>query len=67
MWRVVVVLNTHTKFWGNMFSIFTHVMLRDTRSEPGLPVIGLLFCRSHFIMIRFGSLERDYSLSKGGP
>ena len=28
-------------------------------------LIGLLFWRSHFIMIRFSSVERDYSLSKG--
>ena len=32
---------------------------------PNLCLVGLLFWRSHFIMIRFGSLERDYSLSKG--
>ena len=28
-------------------------------------LVGLLFWQSHFIMIRFVSLERDYSLSKG--
>ena len=28
-------------------------------------LIGLLFWQSHFIMIRFGSPERDYSLSNG--
>ena len=30
-----------------MFPIFTHVMLRDTHSEPGLPVVALHATRTN--------------------
>ena len=46
MWRVVVVLNMHTKFREKLSRVMKPVS--DTNSEPGLPV---------FLSRRIGSSE----------
>ena len=49
-----------------MISIFTHVMLRDTHSEPGLPVIA---AAEHFPLqlqnSRAGDLPRKKNSCRG--